>query len=148
MKNIEINDKEHEQLKSLCDMVRRLCEECEYEKCCQLIYKAMEEHPHAAQPHNLLGIVLEKTGDHLMAMRHFRAAWALDPSYRPANHNMNIYGTFITNGICAFDEDDLEEEKYSKVNIVYDKRGIGHVMSRNKIEYDEYGIGHITRRDD
>ena len=148
MKNIEDRKNEKEQLTALCDSVRRLCEESRYDQCCTLIYKAMSDYPHAAQPHNLLGIVLEKTGDHLTAMRHFRAAWALDPSYRPANHNLNIYGTFINNGICAFDEEDLEEEQYDKVKIVYDRRGIGHVMSRNKIEYDEYGIGHITRRDD
>ena len=112
MKNIEINDKEHEQLKSLCDMVRRLCEECEYEKCCQLIYKAMEEHPHAAQPHNLLGIFLEKTGDHIEAMRHFRAACDLEPTYKPAEQNLIVFGTFCPGRkVCAFTANDCEPEK-------------------------------------
>lgn len=110
MMSIQQEEKKSEQLRIMCNSVKKLCEEGEYEKCCTFIYKSMSEFPHAAQPHNLLGIVMEKMGDHLTAMKHFRAAWALDPSYRPANHNLNMYGTFMKNGICAFDDSDLCEE--------------------------------------
>ena len=50
--------------------------------------QAMSAAPHAAQPHNLMGIIAESRNDHVQAMKHFRAAWALDPTYRPARINM------------------------------------------------------------
>lgn len=116
-------------LDRLCDMVRASVINGNLEACLPPICHAMEENPHAPQPHNLLGIVLEKTGDHMTAMKHFRAAWALDPSYLPANHNLNLYGTFYSHGSCAFDESDVPPAPESGLEIVYDERGIGHVTS-------------------
>lgn len=94
-------------LDELCLSVKKLVLENDYISSKKLIYKAMEDFPHAPHPHNLLGIVLEKTGNHLLAMRHFRAAWALDPSYAPANHNLQIYGTFFSGNGCSFYENDV-----------------------------------------
>ena len=48
----------------------------------------MAENPHCAIPHNLMGILLEKEANHVLAMKHFRAAYALDPTYIPARYNM------------------------------------------------------------
>lgn len=118
------------ELKQLCESVRGLVADKEYSACFGPICQAMEQHPHAPQPHNLLGIVLEKTGDHCSAMRHFRAALALDPTYLPATHNLNTYGTFFSTGSCAFDESDVPPEPPSRV----------------KVEYGAYGIGRIVRR--
>ena len=42
----------------------------------------------APQPHNLLGILNEIEGDDLSARRHYRAAYALDPTYKPACRNL------------------------------------------------------------
>lgn len=95
------------ELEDLCTTVRTLVTDKEFDACLSVISRAMEAHPHAPEPHNLLGIVLEKTGDHICAMKHFRAAWALDPQYRPASHNLYTYGTFFSDGRCAFDENDL-----------------------------------------
>lgn len=94
-------------LDELCNSIKELVLEKDYKNCERIIYKAMEEFPHAPHPHNLLGIVLEKKGEHLMAMKHFRAAWALDPTYSPANHNLEFYGTFLSRGACAFNESDI-----------------------------------------
>lgn len=134
------------EMNQLCASVRSLVEQKQYDACAPLICQAMEQYPHAPQPHNLLGIVLEKTGDHFTAMRHFRAAWALDPSYLPANHNLNTYGTFFSGGACAFDESDVPLPTPSGVETVYNERGVGHVVSQNTIQYDEHGIGHVVRR--
>lgn len=98
------------ELDVLCASVRALVSDGAYESCIEPICKAMEKYPHAPEPHNLLGIILEKTGDHLTAMKHFRAAWALDPTYLPANHNLTTYGSFFSYGRCAFDETDLTVE--------------------------------------
>lgn len=94
-------------LSNLCQTIRKLVFEQNFKNCEKLICKAMEEFPHAPEPHNLLGIILEKTGNHYLAMKHFRAAWALDPSYTPANHNLEKYGTFHCHSVCAFDESDI-----------------------------------------
>lgn len=103
-KNLPLNSNELDQL---CQLIKALVEERKYDDCIPAICQAMVRHPHAPQPHNLLGIVLERMGDHLSAMRHFRAAWALDPHYLPASHNLNTYGTFFSDGGCAFDESDV-----------------------------------------
>ena len=110
MKNTITND----ELKELCSTVRTNVNKGEYDQCIDLICNAMCIYPSAPQPHNLLGIILEKSGDHLTAMKHFRAAWALDPSYRPAAQNLSTYGTFFSNGMSAFDESDCPDKKKEK----------------------------------
>lgn len=79
------------------------CSECE-----AVIATAMFEHPHAAVPHNLMGLLYEHEGLHLQAMRHFRAAYALDPTYLPASRNMNCYGILYRKGRPAYCEADCQ----------------------------------------
>lgn len=143
---IKVEDHPMGELEELCVRVRELASEKKYEGCIDAICQAMESYPHAPEPHNLLGIILEKTGDHLSAMKHFRAAWALDPTYLPAIQNLNTYGTFFSGGGCAFDESDLRSPAESNIEIVYDERGVGRVVSKTVIRYDERGIGHAVRR--
>ena len=123
-----------EDLSTLCVTVRELISIQDYEKCESLIHSAMGKYPHAPEPHNLIGILLEKKGDHLTAMKHFRAAWALDPTYIPARQNLDCYGTFFSSGKCAYDESECTVEE--------------KVGSRNnyKVEYDEHGVGRFVRR--
>ena len=75
-----------------------------------MIYEIMGKFPHSPQPHNLLGLLFEKEGNHIMAMKHFRAAYSLDPSYLPVRHNLDKFGTFYSSGSCAFVESDCKEE--------------------------------------
>lgn len=135
-----------EELEQLCRSVRQFVADGALDHCWELVCQAMERHPHAPQPHNLLGILLEKTGDHPTAMKHFRAAWALDPTYQPANHNLQTYGTFYSGGRCAYDESDLPTASARKLSVQYDARGIGRIVGKTKIEYDARGIGHVVRR--
>lgn len=134
MERKEISEKA-EELNRLCMKVKELVSLRDYEKCESLIRSAMGNYPHAPQPHNLIGILLEKKGDHLTAMKHFRAAWALDPTYIPARQNLDCYGTFFSSGKCAYDESDCEvEEKAGK-------------QSNYIVEYDAHGVGRFVRRD-
>lgn len=41
------------------------------------------------EAHNLLGALLELNGDWLDGLKHYRAALALDPTYSPANQNVD-----------------------------------------------------------
>lgn len=129
MKNTYINQT-YSELEQLCISVRAFVEERDYDACMEPICKAMERYPDAPHPHNLLGILLEKMGDHSSAMKHFRAAWALDPTYLPVRQNLETYGTFFSKGICAFDESDVHPVPAAKIEIVYDERGVGHVTDR------------------
>ncbi len=109
MKEI-IRTESQKELDALCSSVRELVEQKEYQKCELLIKDAMGKYPHAPQPHNLIGILLEKEGDHVAAMKHFRAAWALDPTYIPARCNLERYGSLYVIEKCAYDESDCPQE--------------------------------------
>jgi Flp pilus assembly protein TadD len=61
----------------------------------ELILKGMQSDPHAAQPHNLLGIWAELSGCDDKARKHYRAAYALDPTFKPACKNLERICTFI-----------------------------------------------------
>lgn len=134
MEKEEISERA-EELNRLCVTVKELIRLQDYEKCENLIRSAMGKFPHAPQPHNLIGILLEKKEDHLTAMKHFRAAWALDPTYIPVRQNLDCYGTFFSSGKCAFDESDCKVEKEDGSRSNY------------KVEYDAHGVGHFVRRD-
>ena len=133
-------------MESLCNSARTYIMAGNYESGMELICQFMEQYPHAPQPHNLLGIVMEKTGKHHAAMKHFKAALALDPEYLPAKYNLRTYGTFFSRGCCAFDESDITIGESGNIEVVYDSRNIGHAVYQNRIEYDEHGIGHVVRK--
>lgn len=63
----------------------------------QYIKAAMGLNMTAPQPHNLFGILLEYKGDRLRAMKHYRAATDLDPTYMPAKNNLYRIGQFTQN---------------------------------------------------
>ena len=94
------------ELLTLCHKVRKLLKQKKYHKVKHLINKALFKYPHAPEPHNLFGLILEAQGDHLSAMKHFRAAYALDPAYIPSKYNLEYFGSFYTSGECAYEESD------------------------------------------
>ena len=77
----------------LSEKIKYLLESGQYQKCATEISLAMYENPDDASPHNLYGILLESVGKHTAAMKHFRAACALDPTYAPAKLNLQLYGS-------------------------------------------------------
>lgn len=108
---------EQKQLLSLCEKAKDLISSAEYENCYKMICLAMRNFPDSPQPHNLLGILLEREGQHAAAMRHFRAAYALEPTFRPARQNLETFGTFYSSGDCAFVEEDcLPKNTPNKTN--------------------------------
>jgi Tfp pilus assembly protein PilF len=116
-----------EERQALCSKARALIENGELAECEKLVCNAMERYPHMPEPNNLLGILLERRGDHVLAMKHFRAAWALDPSYRPARQNLDGYGSFYPNKRIAFDESDCIPDPYlDHTEIQYDAQGPGN----------------------
>lgn len=58
------------------------------EEAYKIIIDALNAHPNSPEPQNLLGIWNEMNGNVDLARRHYRAAYALDPSYKPASRNL------------------------------------------------------------
>lgn len=108
METSEVNEKSGA-LEGLCETVKNKILSGRYDVCYGLICEAMSKYPDSAVPHNLLGIWYEKEGAHAEAIKHFRAAYALDPTYAPASQNLETYGTFYSTGRCAFTETDCVE---------------------------------------
>lgn len=80
------------ELEEICARVRDEFRTGDYQEGRRLLIRAMEAFPESPKPHNLMGILLEKERNHVQAMKHFRIAYALDPSYEPARHNLELYG--------------------------------------------------------
>jgi Flp pilus assembly protein TadD len=51
-------------------------------------------HMDAPEPQNLLGILYELLGDYQSARKHYRAAYALDPTYKPCCRNLERITSF------------------------------------------------------
>jgi tetratricopeptide (TPR) repeat protein len=127
----DINENNVEMI-ALCNTIKELISEKKYQESKEQIRQAMAKFPHAPEPHNMMGILLEKEGDHLTALKHFRAAWALDPTYLPARYNLNQYANiFCKSRKDAYvDEDCPQEQDKELYKIEYDEKGIGHVIKR------------------
>ena len=124
--------KNPQDMKELCNTVRQFVEQKRYQDAEILVREAMGKYPHEPEPHNLIGLLLELQEDHLIAMKHFRAAWALDPTYLPARHNLEHFGSFCPRGNWAFAESDCPQEKKQDLyKVEYDKQGIGHIIMRD-----------------
>lgn len=68
----------------------------EFNESYNMIMKAINENPNAPEPHNLLGIWYEFKGDGDLARKHYRAAYALDPTYKSASQNLERVCTYYS----------------------------------------------------
>lgn len=93
------------------EQVRSFIEKKDFEESYKMILDMMYQYPHSPIPHNLFGIQFEMQGNHLMAMKHFRVAWDLEPTYLPARQNLEVFGTFLAKGTCAYDSKDCIDFK-------------------------------------
>lgn len=59
------------------------------------IMRACEVDPNAPQPHNLLGIWYEFKGKSDLARKHYRVAYVLSPTYKPASENLERVSTLF-----------------------------------------------------
>ncbi|SHJ79965.1 hypothetical protein [Hespellia stercorisuis] len=94
---------------ALIDEVKSDIQRAHYNEGENKVTLAMQKNPHSAIPHNLMGILLEKEHNHTQAMKHFRAAYALDPTYVPAKSNLKQYGAFCSTGTCCYGNEDYLE---------------------------------------
>lgn len=98
------------------------------------IKNAMNENPHSPNVHNLYGILEELLKEDNLAHKHYRAAYALDPTYKPAIRNLERIASFeermINKPIDFGDEPDEDEEDLYVVE--YDKNHVGHLRKKER----------------
>ncbi|ETA81214.1 tetratricopeptide repeat protein [Youngiibacter fragilis] len=68
----------------------------DYDRARVLLGQAAQEDQNQPEYHNLLGIIAELRRDLTLACRHYRAAYALDPSYLPASRNLDRITAYST----------------------------------------------------
>jgi lipoprotein NlpI len=68
----------------------------DYELALISIKQAGLENQSLPEYHNLLGVIAEHNDDLGLACRHYRAAYALDPSYKPALNNLERITNFYS----------------------------------------------------
>lgn len=85
-----------------------------YDSAYNMIVEAMRADPSAPQPHNLMGIFYELSGDGNMARRHYRAAYSLDPTYKPACSNLERICTDFDNKLPTYDFGEIPEDADAK----------------------------------
>lgn len=93
-----------------------------YDQAQVLIHEAIQLDDNGAQAQNLLGTYYELNGDRLLALRHYRAAYALEPSNEYANLNIErlTYNNFLgTSNLPLFGDEELV--KFKKSNNVFEK---------------------------
>ncbi|MGB4587845.1 MAG: hypothetical protein WBI17_01260 [Clostridiaceae bacterium] len=66
----------------------------DYELALISIKQAGLENQNLPEYHNLLGVIAEHNDDTTLACKHYRAAYALDPSYKPALNNLERITNF------------------------------------------------------
>lgn len=88
----------------------------ELEKSYKTIINAINLNPNAPEPHNLLGIWYEFNNNNDLARKHYRAAYALDPTYKPASENLERVCSFFASKKkhVNFGEDLLEKQEKEK----------------------------------
>lgn len=116
-----------DKLENIC---KTLMDKRKYKECEKVIGEAMAKNPHSAVPHNLMGILMEKQRNHVLAMKHFRAAYGLDPTYVPARVNMDQYGTLEPADGYAYTEEDCQVQSDPRFKLIYDEHHVGHLVRR------------------
>ncbi len=83
----------------------------EYKKAEKFLRKSIAKDVNAPEPHNLLGIIYESNSNFKDAGKHYRAALDLDPSYEPAEKNLQRLTEFkySQKGMDLGENDEKEE---------------------------------------
>jgi hypothetical protein len=103
----------------------------EYGLARKYLYAEMIENDHSAEVYNLLGVISECKRDEPMACTYYRAAYVFDPTYKPADKNLER----VTSFFYIFNEknidfgDTMEKEHKKTYLLVYNSMHIGHLRS-------------------
>lgn len=115
-------------------LAKKALKEGQYPLAEEKIKAAMLENPHSPIVQNLFGILEELLKEDNLAHRHYRAAYALDPSYKPASRNLERITIFQEHPskkhIDFGDEPEIADENLYVIE--YDKNHVGHLRKKEK----------------
>lgn len=114
------------------DLAKKALKEGDFSLAEERIKKSMSERPHSPIAHNLYGILEELLKEDNLAHKHYRAAYALDPTYKPAVRNLERIAVFEKNaGKTHIDFGDAPEEEEEDLYVVeYDEKHVGHLRKK------------------
>ena len=100
-------------LESNIKKIIRTIKSKQYDLACEYLHEQMIENDHSAQVYNLLGVISEYRGNVLLAIKYYRAAYVFDPTYKPADRNLEKLTSFF----YIFNEDSIDYgDSTEKVN--------------------------------
>ena len=106
---IEKDEFEAESFAEYLNMAKAEVNNHNFESAVDLLKKATSVDPEKPEPFNLLGIIYEMRNNQPEAMKMYRTALSLDPTYTPANENLDRAGDM--NSSKDLDEMNLGDEK-------------------------------------
>lgn len=115
-------------------LAKKALKEGNYTLAEEKIKQAMFENPHSPIVQNLYGILEELLKEDNMAHRHYRAAYALDPSYKPASRNLEritMFQEYPSKKHIDFGDEPEKEDEILYV-IEYDENHVGHLRKKGK----------------
>jgi len=100
-----------------------------YDLARKYLHAHMIENDHCAEVYNLLGVISEYKGDVLLAIKYYRAAYVFDPTYKPADKNLEkLTSFFYIFNEANIDFGDKEEKEYQKLSFIENSiLNFGHV---------------------
>lgn len=105
---LENRQNEAETFSEYLNMAKAEINNHNYDSAIDLLKKAASIDPEKPDPFNLLGIIYEMRNNQPEAMKMYRTALSLDPTYRPANENLDRAGDM--NSGKNLDEVNMGEE--------------------------------------
>jgi len=97
------------------------------------LHAAMLENDHSPEAYNLLGVISEYKGDVLLACKYYRAAYAFDPSFKPADKNLEKLTSFFY--------------KFNELNIDYGDNKVNEYQKPHLIGCKTMYIGQIINNE-
>ena len=107
----------------------------DFEAAKSYIQKALLERINAPEPFNLLGILEEYKGNFLQACKYYRAAYALDPTYKAVINNLDrVTGMQYRQTLKHIDFGNRTDacEKDKMYYVEYDLNHVGHIKKIKK----------------
>ncbi len=109
-------------------------QEKDYTTALGYIKSAVMENQDFPDAHNLLGIIAEFHRDKNRACKHYRASYALDPSYKPASRNLDRITSYLYNSSFVYPiYGDISEDEIAPYVVEYDEMCVGHLKKNKRI---------------
>ena len=87
-RKLEPREPEKSDYETCIELAKKMINEKKFEQAEDYLEAALASDPSTGEPFNLLGVILEMRGETTEALKKYRAALALDPSYKPAEQNI------------------------------------------------------------